>query len=107
MLNLKQVKSIQISNYGIFEYSYFNCKFTSKNGSIYYKKTTGSQRQNGFLYRKDTNTVYFAGAWSVNDDPTKEYGSDQSIVGIFYKLSSGKYIMIMGDDSGVNILLFK
>ena len=107
LLNLKQVKSIQISNYGIFEYSYFNCKFTSKNGSIYYKKTTGSQRQNGFLYRKDTNTVYFAGAWSVNDDPTKEYGSDQSIVGIFYKLSSGKYIMIMGDDSGVNILLFK
>lgn len=107
LLNLKQVKSIQISNYGIFEYSYFNCKFTSKNGSIYYKKTTGSQRQNGFLYRKDTNTVYFAGAWSVNDDPTKEYGSDQSIVGVFYKLSSGKYIMIMGDGSGVNILLFK
>ena len=107
LLNLKQVKSIQISNYGIFEYSYFNCKFTSKNGSIYYKKTTGSQRQNGFLYRKDTNTVYFAGAWSVNDDPTKEYGSDQSIAGVFYKLSSGKYIMIMGDNGGVNILLFK
>lgn len=107
LLKLKQVKSIQIVDYGIFEYSYFNCKFTQKDGNIYYKKTTGSQRQNGFLYRKDANTVYFAGAWSVNDDPTKEYGSDQSIVGIFYKLSSGKYIMIMGDDSGVNILLFK
>ena len=108
LLNLKQVKSIQITNYGIFEYSYFNCRFTQKSGSIYYKKTTGSQRQNGFLYRKDANTVYFAGAWSVNDDPTKEYGSDQSVVGVFYKLSSGKYIMIMpGGNTSTNILLFK
>jgi uncharacterized protein (TIGR02145 family) len=108
LLKLKQVKSIQIVDYGIFEYSYFNCKFTQKDGNIYYKKTTGSQRQNGFLYRKDANTVYFAGAWSVNDDPTKEYGSDQSITGVFYKLSSGKYIMIMPEgNSSVNILLFK
>ena len=52
--------------------------------------------------------MYFAGAWSVNDDPTKEYGSDQSITGVFYKLSSGKYIMIMPEgNSSVNILLFK
>ena len=105
---LTKVKSIQINGSGVFEYNFFACSFRQKNNSVYYRKTTGSQRQNGYLYRIDDKTRYFMGAWSVNDDPIKEYGSDQSIIGAMYKLSSGKYIMVIPEGNNCfNILEFK
>ena len=106
--NLTQVKSIQINSLGIFEYAYFKCKFEQRGNSVYYRKTSGSQRQNGYLYRLDEKTIYFLGAWSVNDDPIKDYNSDQAILGALYKLSSGKFIMVIpeGHDN-YNILVFK
>lgn len=106
--NLTQVKSIQINSLGIFEYAYFKCKFEQRGNSVYYRKTSGSQRQNGYLYRLDEKTIYFLGAWSVNDDPIKDYNSDQAILGALYKLSSGIFIMVIpeGNDN-YNILLFK
>ena len=106
--NLKCVKSIQISTMGIFEYSYFKCSFTQKGSTVYYRKTTGSQRQNGNLYRVNEKTLYFLGAWSVNDDPIKDYNSDQAVIGAMYKLASEKYIMIIPEGNDMyNILLFK
>lgn len=106
--NLTQVKSIQIESDGILEYAYFKCKFEQRGNSVYYRKTSGSQRQNGYLYRLDEKTIYFLGAWSVNDDPIKDYNSNQAILGALYKLSSGKFIMVIqeGNDN-YNILLFK
>lgn len=106
--NLTQVKSIQINSLGIFEYAYFKCQFEQRGNSVYYRKTSGSQRQNGYLYRLDEKTIYFLGAWSVNDDPIKDYNSDQAILGALYKLSSGKFIMVIpeGNDD-YNILLFR
>lgn len=105
---LTKVKSTQISEMGIFDYPYFNCKFTQKGGDVYYRKTSGSQRQNGYIYKVDEKTRYFLGAWSVNDEPLKEYNSDQSILGAMFKLSSGKYIMIIVESrNSYNILEFK
>ena len=106
--NLTQVKSIQMNSRGIYEYAYFKCKFEQRGNSVYYRKTSGSQRQNGYLYRLDEKTIYFLGAWSVNDDPIKDYNSDQALIGALYKLSSGIFIMVVpeGNDN-YNILLFK
>ena len=105
---LTKVKSTQINRYGIFEYPYFSCKFMQRGESVYYRKTSGSQRQNGYIYKVDEKTRYFLGAWSVNDEPLKEYNSDQSILGAMFKLASGKYIMIIIEDrNSYNILEFK
>lgn len=97
LLGIRRVRSIQVNDLGIFVYPFFDCRFTKQDGSVYFRKTAGSQRKNGTLYRKDATTLYFLGAWSICEDPTVEYGldhSDRSLVGAMYKTGPSSYIML-------------
>lgn len=94
LIQYKKVRSIQVEPYGIFLYDFFNCKFSMRNGTIFFQKTTGSQRKSGYIYRKDDKSAIFLGGWSVNDEPLTKYGSDNSVIGSLYKISSQKLIML-------------
>jgi len=79
LLGLKKVRSIQISNFGIYSYPYFNCRFKKTKTNVFFEKTRGSQRKSGYLYQEDAETFVFLGAWTVNDEAQRQYsGLNQS-----------------------------
>lgn len=101
MLGFKRVRSIQIGGRdGIFSYPYFNCRFRTIDGKVFFEKTTGSQRKSGYLYQNRPESLVFLGGWSVNNDPQTTYGSANSVAGTVYKTGSRQAIMIFpaGDD---------
>lgn len=103
---LRRVLLIQVSRLGIFSYDYFNCNFFYKNKTIFFQKTTGSQRKSGYLYKSDSQKFIFLGGWSVNDEPLTGYNSKNSVIGSLYKLSSGKYIMLFFEGNSFEIYEF-
>lgn len=104
-----KVKSIQCNTMGpgIAEYGFFPCRFYFRNNKIFFQKMGGSQRKSGYLYRKDEFSYVFLGAWSVNKNPTTEYGGEFSTAGIMYKVAPDTIIMIFTDDSGYEIFIIK
>lgn len=105
LIGFRRVRSIQIdARDGIFSYPYFNCRFKTIGGKVFFEKTTGSQRKSGYVYQNTPNSLIFLGGWSVNDDPQTAYGSSNSVVGTVYKIGSHKAIMIFpSDDDRVEI----
>lgn len=47
---------------GLVVYGWFNCQITLKNGGVFYEKTSGSQRQSGFIYKRDEKTALLLAA---------------------------------------------
>lgn len=95
MIGFRRVRSIQIAaSDGIFSYPYFNCRFKSKDGKIFFEKTTGSQRKAGYIYQNGADSLIFLGGWSVNDEPQTQYGSSNSVAGTVYKTGQNTAIMI-------------
>ncbi|MFK7911182.1 MAG: DUF4893 domain-containing protein [Akkermansiaceae bacterium] len=70
---LKKVRSIQITQYGVFSYPYFNCRFKKTERGIFFEKTTGSQRKSGLVFQDDDRSLVFLGASTVNNDPQRQY----------------------------------
>lgn len=73
LLKLKKVRSIQIGQYGVFSYPYFNCRFKNTDRGVSFEKTSGSQRRSGTLFQNDPHTLVFLGSWTVNDEPKPQY----------------------------------
>lgn len=94
LLSYRKVRSIQVSNLGIFSYPYFSCRFRKKDGKIFFEKTTGSQRKSGYIYDNKPDSKVFLGGWSVNDDPQTSYQGENSVCGMVYKIGSNKLIML-------------
>lgn len=94
LLSYRKVRSIQVSNLGIFSYPYFSCRFRKKDGKIFFEKTTGSQRKSGYIYDNKPDSKVFLGGWSVNDDPQNSYQGENSVCGMVYKIGSNKLIML-------------
>lgn len=99
-LNYRRVKSIQCNmmRLGINEYSFMPCKFSYKDGKLFFQKTGGSQRRSGYLYQKDASSYVFLGGWSVNNDPQTTYDSSHRLAGILYKVAQNIMIMIFAGD---------
>lgn len=106
LLQYRRVRSIQVKSYGIFSYDYFNCKFSMRNGTIFFQKTTGSQRKSGYIYKKDNQSAVFLGGWSVNDEPQTKYGSENSVIGTLYKIAPNKIIMLFGEEKSFEVYEF-
>jgi hypothetical protein len=70
---LKRVRSIQISDLGVFSYPYFKCRFKNTEKGPFFEKTTGSQRKSGFVFANTVDTIVFLGAWTVNDEAQRQY----------------------------------
>lgn len=100
-----KVKSIQCNTMGpgIAEYGFFPCRFYFRNNKIFFQKIGGSQRKSGYLYRKDEFSYVFLGAWSVNENPTTEYGGEYSTAGIMYKVAPDTLVIIFIGDSEYEI----
>lgn len=94
LLSYRKVRSIQVSNLGIFSYPYFSCRFRKKDGKIFFEKTTGSQRKSGYIYDNKPDSKVFLGGWSVNDDPQTSYQGENSVCVMVYKIGSNKLIML-------------
>jgi hypothetical protein len=61
-------------------YSWFNCRISNRGGGLYFEKTSGSQRTNGFLYPADGGFVYL-GASSVIGEPPHAYSGNGASAG--------------------------
>lgn len=90
----RKVRSIQVNNSGIFSYPYFACRFTRRDGRIFFEKTSGSQRKSGFVYDNRPTSKLFLGGWSVNNDPQTAYGSENSQAGMLYKTAADRLMML-------------
>ena len=96
-LQYRKVRSIQVSDLGIFTYPYFRCRFKKKEGKLFFEKLTGSQRKSGYIYDNKPDSKVFLGGWSVNDDPKTTYDSENSVSGKIYKIGHNKIIIIFLD----------
>jgi hypothetical protein len=61
-------------------YSWFNCRISNHGGGLYFEKTSGSQRTNGFLYPGEGGLVYL-GASSVIGEPPHAYSGNGASAG--------------------------
>jgi len=61
-------------------YAWFNCRISNRGGGLYFEKTSGSQRTNGFLYPGDGGFVYL-GASSVVGEPPHAYSGNGASAG--------------------------
>jgi len=61
-------------------YSWFNCRISNRGGGLYFEKTSGSQRTNGFLYPDNGGLVYL-GASSVVGEPPHAYSGSGASAG--------------------------
>ena len=102
----RKVRSIQIDNYGIFSYDFFNCIFKMDRNTIYFEKITGSQRKSGHLYKKDDWSFIYLGAYHFIDTPKAKYGSERSESGTLYKLSDNMLLMVLYDSQRCELLQF-
>lgn len=94
LLSYKRVRSIQVTDMGIFSYPYFSCRFKRKGGNLFFEKISGSQRKSGYVYDNKPDSKVFLGGWSVNDDPQTTYDSENSVPGMIYKIGGNKIIMV-------------
>lgn len=94
LLSYKRVRSIQVTDMGIFSYPYFSCRFKLKEGNLFLEKISGSQRKSGYIYDNKPDSKVFLGGWSVNDDSQTTYDSENSVPGMIYKIGGNKIIMV-------------
>ena len=114
LLKLKQVRSIQIEDYGVFTYPYFSCRFKKTDRGFFFEKTTGSQRRSGTLFQNDQHSLAFLGSWTVNDDPQGKYSgftrnkdSSSDSVGLFIKREKTYLAIFPGKKGACEVYEFK
>jgi Domain of unknown function (DUF4893) len=61
-------------------YSWFRCEIREVHGHLYFRKTTGSQHTNGWLYPGDGGFIYL-GASSVGGEPPHAYSGSGASAG--------------------------
>ena len=87
---------------GVYAYPYFRCAITRKGGRLFFAKTSGSQRESGFLYRADATRYAFLGGSSVNDEPQRAYGDahDSNVIGWFSRMGDKRLVLQMPTKDG-------
>lgn len=58
-------------------YDSFECRITRTEDALRFRKTTGSQRTEGYLYPEDGESWLYLGALRYSDDPPPEYGQGE------------------------------
>lgn len=101
--------STQIDPSGVFAYPPFKCEISlTEDGTLSFRKTTGSQRRNGQLWPADNGSYVLLGGSSVNNDPyrsysaTYEYADGEDVeadtVGLLETLKDGRMRMVLDAD---------
>jgi hypothetical protein len=101
--------STQIEPRGIYAYPPFRCDIElTDDGTLAFRKTTGSQRRNGQLWPDELGRWILLGGKSVNDDPYRDYSATLSdadgedleadTVGLLETLKDGRLRIILDAD---------
>ena len=114
LLKLKKVRSTQISQLGVFRYSYFNCRFKSTESGIFFEKTSGSQRKSGLVFENTEDSLIFLGASTVNEETQRKYSGltgsqnkEHDSVGVIIKRGKTYLMIIPGKKNSFEIYEFK
>ena len=97
LLDVRKAMSVQICNFGIFDYYFCNSKFVQEGNTAAFKKTQGSQLAGGNIYRIDESTLYLLEA--ANDGSNRFTTTTSPKAEMFeaspiYKLSDGLYVIL-------------
>lgn len=105
LCDYNQVRSIQVSEFGLSVYDYFPCTFYYEGQQLCFRKTGGSQRKAGLLSQTSDTEISFDGWWFIGGDKEVNDESHKN-TGTVYKLSPNKVIMVMDGDKDAEILEF-
>jgi Domain of unknown function (DUF4893) len=93
LLGKWRCRSIKANNLIVIAYPFFECRFTRKDGKLFFGKTTGSQRRSGYLYPSASDQMVFLGSLTMNDDPnTGEY---TDTAGVLVRKGTNRYLLIL------------
>lgn len=107
LMGLTKVRSIQFTDYGVFIYDYFPCRFIKDNTSLIFNKYRGSQRKWGHLYRQEDKLLAFTGCYYIEGNAPTYFNDKQFLeTGLMKKTQSGKIILLLMEDNKFEILEF-
>ena len=113
LINLKQVRSIQINDLGAYFYPYFKCEFKGAKKSLFFEKTAGSQRKSGFVFPNTANTMVFLGGKTIKNEKQRQYSGilraenkDHDVAGLFIKRGK-KVLALFRKKRGYEVYEFK
>ena len=93
LLGKWRCRSIQASNLIVIAYPFFECRFITKNGKLFFEKNTGSQRRAGYLYPSTRDQMVFLGSLTMNDD--RNAGEYTDTVGVLVRKASNRFLLIL------------
>ncbi len=103
-------RSIQLGESDLFSYPYFRCHIEQLDGSLRFRKSTGSQRRTGWLHAAGEGHWVFVGSSHYNDDPVPDYSGlnddsddqdrERDSVGVLDTLADGRLRMILDAKPG-------
>jgi len=99
LVALRRVRSTQTNDLGIYQYSYFNCKFTREARTLFFNKTAGSQRKQGNISRMSKKYLIFSGCWYIGGDQPV-YDGEHHQVGLIFKYAPGKIAALFIEENG-------
>ncbi|MCR4769557.1 MAG: DUF4893 domain-containing protein [Bacteroidaceae bacterium] len=107
LLTLKRVRSIQLTNYGIFIYNYFPCRIINDNSTLVFNKYSGSQRKWGYLYRQEDKLAAFTGCYYIEGNSPTYFNDEHFLeIGVMKKTKSGKFVLLILEDDKFELLEF-
>ena len=100
-----KLRSVQDGSDGaIFSYPWFAGKISPrKDGSMFFEKTSGSQRRSGRLLRQDGRLWVFLGGSTVNEDQQVGYSAltgskkprESDSAGVLFRLGKDRLVLVM------------
>jgi hypothetical protein len=93
LLGKRRCRSIQASDRIVIAYPFFECRFTRKNGKLFFEKTAGSQRRSGYLYPSAPDQMVFLGSLTMNDDAN--IGEYTDTAGVLVRKGSNRFLLIL------------
>lgn len=103
LLELRKSMSIQICDYGIFDYFFCNSRFEQGSSTVSFRKTQGSQLVDGLIYRVDASTLYLLESSEYTRRSTttnKSGGGGVFDASVLYKLSNDLYVILHPSKNG-------
>jgi hypothetical protein len=96
LLAVSRCRAIAVSGLGMIIYSFHPCRFTNKDGGLFFERLGGSYviRRKGPLYRHDERTFVFVGTRALYVEGGQQQGPIEESVGILLKKSKDQFLLI-------------
>jgi hypothetical protein len=96
LLAASRCRAIAVSGEGMIIYDFHPCRFTNKDGGLFFERLGGSYviRRKGPLYRHDERNFVFVGTRALYVEGGRQQGPTEESVGILLKKSKDQYLLI-------------